>query len=239
VPVRSFATTNPVPKCDRVLPSVFRDGSRVRPGELGPIPAKAIRMQVDYGQAFPVRPFGVVILDSVSLGSTQGIASVVPKPSKGESIAKKLWGSPRIVRRLCGRFSVETASGPVEMPVFLEGGTLVLSDRSGKTYLSQKQPIIPFRRSCLVGSIYTVNGVSVFVVDRQNIDWCRFTPEGIEIAAPGSAADWPITGQTKYVPLEEARQLVFAPFKILIGEEKPKWSSTILIGAKEKEVLFE
>jgi hypothetical protein len=222
--------------CDDLRPMVFADGSRVQSGESATIPKRVRRLATDYGPRVATRPHGIVNFGDVQLGFSQAFASRIPPKLAKESTSYQLWRSQLVVRRVCGRHVVETARGPVEMPVYVTGGSLLHVDRRGK-YLASYPFRVPLK-GCWAGSVHLVDGLSVFVVDQLGIGWCRNGPTGPEIASMVEPSDWPISNATKFVLLEKARESVFVDVSLVRTDSVPKLQKVVYVTQWGPSILY-
>jgi hypothetical protein len=138
----------------------------------------------------------------------------------------------RIVNIIPGTFarnplgSENTRTGPIEMPVFVYGGTMLfVSGRKERLVTAQTADRAAKGLQCWAGSLHVIDRSTVLIVDRLFRPWGRAASASNVSIADDRLKD---AATRSYVPIEAARSLL-TEIETPIGNNIPPLDSAVLI----------
>jgi hypothetical protein len=156
--------------CASVRQHVYSDGSRLL--SENDTSLKTAGLKARNFLAEPVAPTGglasgVAVVKNLKFMDAQGVAF------QGDIVPKNGGSFPRVYRQSCSLVSVVTIDGPQKLPLFVTGGTVVLEETSGLTYINFGGFAGTLsKEECLTGELKVFSGRQVFVVGNILSDAC-------------------------------------------------------------------
>jgi hypothetical protein len=159
--------------CSEVRPHFYLDGSRLVSGNDPTLltGGTAKRSNAIFDSVAPVLELGsgVAVVSRVDFMAFQAVSS------QGAIVPKSAGALPQVYRQACAQVSVFTIDGQIKMPMFFEGGTMVLEEQDHVTYIVNGgafESLIISNKTCLMGDIKSFEGHRVFVVGRISLKMC-------------------------------------------------------------------
>jgi hypothetical protein len=156
--------------CGGVRPHVYSDGSRLLSENDTSLVTEGVKARNFLAE--PIAPTvnlasGVAVVKNLKFMDAQGVAF------QGDIVPKNGGSFPRVYRQSCSLVSVVTIDGLQKLPLFVTGGTVVLEETSGLTYIN----FGGFARAlskeeCLTVELKVFSGRQVFVVGNILSDAC-------------------------------------------------------------------